>query len=99
MNTIKFNETECTLLTFNKNMYFNNGVVSGNLTCEVETSDMTSLQALSEIPVTSIEIEHDEEIIYNVSDTYARLSSINEYLSEDRIHITLNFDLSRTQTE
>ena len=97
MNTIKFNETECTLFSFNKNTYFNNGEMSGNITCEVETENVTALHDLGEEPVTSIVITHDEEVIYNVTEMYAQLISINEYLADDKIHITLNFDLSRPQ--
>ena len=95
MNTIKFNEFECTVLSFNKNTYFNEGEMSGAILCDIETLDMNGLQDLGSTVITSITIYHDEEIIYNVDHIHATLNSISEYLTDNKIHIQVNFVLSQ----
>ena len=99
MITIKFNEVEGTLLSFNKNTYFSEGTMSGNLNCEVENINMNALQSLGDTPITSMSIKSDDTIIYNIDVMYARLNTINEYLVDNRIRITLNIDLIQPQSQ
>lgn len=97
MNTIKFNNVEGTLLSFNKSTYFNEEGMSGNITCEMENADIDALQALGLSTVTSMQIKYNDEVIYNVDVMNAKLTSINEYLMNNRIRMTLNINLSNPE--
>lgn len=97
MNTIKFNDVEGMLLSFNKNTYFNEDGISGNITCEMENVDIDELQALGTSTITSMSIKYNDEVIYNVDTMSAKLTSINEYLMNNRIHMTLNINLSNPE--
>lgn len=91
MNTIKFNDFECEVVSFSKNTYYNNGAISGNVNCELITNDIDGLHALSENAITSISITHDEDLIYNVTHFTGQLSSVSELLQDD--HIIINISL------
>lgn len=92
MNTIKFNDFECEVVSFSKNTYYNNGVISGNVNCELVTSDIDGLHALSEDNITSIAIKHDDDLIYNTTHFTGKLSTITELLADD--HIVINIMLA-----
>lgn len=94
MNTIKFNDFECEIVSFNKNTYYNNGVVSGNVNCELITTDIDGLHALSESNITSITITHNEDVIYNVTHFTGQLSSVSESLADDHIIINIMLVIS-----
>ena len=93
MITIKLNDMECTLLTFNNNTYFNDNSASGTITCEVEVVDADDIQTLGESPITSLIIEKNDEVIYRMTKLNAKLNSINEYLMGETMHTTLNIDI------
>lgn len=90
MNTIKFNNHTYEVLSFNKNTYFNETGVGSNANCQIKTADITSLYELAEETIETLQIYHDNELIYNLSNLSGKLSYIDEYLAEDRINITLN---------
>ena len=97
MNTIKFNEFEAQVLSFSKNTsYYSNGM-SGNVSCEIRTENYSALAELSTEPITSIVIKHNDDVIYNVSNIQMQLSNTNEYLTDDKINVTLSFNIG-TQT-
>ena len=92
MNYIKFNDYQCELIGFNKyTNYDENGMVS-SCNCQVATSDVTGLQEVGLNGISSIQILHDNEVIYNLTNINARISSINETLAEDHIDITLSIN-------
>ena len=101
MNTIKFNNSTYEVLSFNKSTYFNDSGISSNASCSIKTSNMTSLYALAESGLQSIQIYHDNELIYDLSDINGKLTSIDEYLMDDHININVNltFIFESTQEE
>lgn len=89
MNKIKFNDVEFEVESYSKNTYFNNEL-SSNGNCSIITDDMDALNALANVPITSLQILHDGEVIYNLHDINAKIDNINEYLSGDRMSINVN---------
>jgi len=90
MNTIKFNNHTYEVLSFNKNTYFENNHISSTANCQIRTSDITSLYTLAEETIESLQIYWNEDLIYDLDNISGKLSSISEYLADDRINITLN---------
>ena len=89
MNKIKFNDIEFEVESYSKNTYFHEEL-SSNGNCSIITDDMDALNALAEVPITSLQILHDGEVIYNLHDINAKIDTINEYLSGDRMSINVN---------
>lgn len=92
MNTIKFNDYQCGLISFSKYTNFDENGMVGTGTCQISTSDLTGLQEVGLNGINSIQITHDEEVIYNLTDINAHISYINESLNEDHIDITLSIN-------
>lgn len=95
MNTIKFNNVSMEVTSYNKNTYFafDSGeqvITQDNANCNVVTSDLTALRALGEDVITSIEIYHDENLIYSLHEIECHITGINEYLNEESVSITLS---------
>ena len=81
-------------ISFSKNTYFSENSISGNISCELRTSDIDGLQALGAEEVDTVTITHDEDIIYDITSVHASLRSINEYLNGDQIVINITFDIA-----
>ena len=96
MNKIKFNNTEFEVESYNKSTYFNSESMSSNANCTLLTNNITGLNALAEESITSIQITHDNELIYDLQNINARIDNINEYLNGDRIGITIGLTFSNT---
>lgn len=94
MNTIKFNNTEFELESYNRNTYFNGETVSSNAGCGIIAANATEIDALAESTITSLQIYHDNELIYDLQNIEAHVSSISEYLNTDRINITINIEFN-----
>lgn len=96
MNTIKFNNLTLQVESYNKNTYFDGATVNSTASCSVVTSDLTALNELAEGTITTIQIYHDDTLIYDLQDINCRITNISEYLSEARMNITINlvFDYS-----
>ena len=92
MNKIKFNDEEYEVLSYNKNTSLNNDVIISNASCTIITADSTSLVALMNGHITSIQIHHDEDLIYDLDEIQARITNISEYLEADRIVVNVNLD-------
>lgn len=90
MNTIKFNDLELEVESYNKNTYFNDGNITSTGYCTVITNDIASLNELMGEIITSIEIKHNDNSIYNLANLNAHIDTINESLSGDRIVVNLN---------
>lgn len=89
MNYIKFNDLTCQVVSFNKYTNFDENGMSGSCNCQIITDDITALQALGLETITSLQIIHDEDIIYNLQNISAKMTSINEYLADNHIDINL----------
>ena len=92
MNTIKFNNHTYEVLSFNKNTYFGGESISSSSNCQIKTADITSLHALATEKIETLQIYHDNTLIYDLQNLNGNLTSIDEYLSEDRVNISLNFN-------
>ena len=90
MNVILINELELEVESYNKNTYLTEGRIESNASCTVITNDMTTLNDYMEQVITSLKIKHDGEVIYDLHDINAHISSINEYLNGDRMSISVN---------
>lgn len=95
MNKIKFNNTEFEVETYSKTTYFNGETITSNGSCNVVTSNVASLNSLAQNEITSIQITHDDNLIYDLNDISAKIDSINEYFTGDRmsISVSLTFDI------
>ena len=99
MNIIKLNDTEFPIVSFNRNIYFYTNTVSSTASCDLGTMtpiNQDKIDALSKTVITSLQIYHDDELIYNLSDIHAFINNINDMLSEDHIVTTINltFDIA-----
>jgi len=90
MNTIKFNNSIYEVVSFNKSTYFNEGGINSSANCSIKTANMTSLYALAESGLQSIQIYHDNELIYDLDNINGKMTSIDEYLMDDHININVN---------
>ena len=94
MNTIKFNNSTYEVLGFNKNTYFNEGSINSNASCQIRTPNVTSLYALADTGIQTIQIYHDSTLIYELENANGKLASIDEYLMDDHININVNLNLN-----
>lgn len=94
MNIIKFNDVEFEVISYNKNTFFNGSTVTSTANCQVILTDVSVLNDLADGTITSLQILHDGNIIYNLSDISARIENISEYLNVDRmdVNVSLRFD-------
>lgn len=98
MNTIKMNNNTYQVLNFNKNVSFQNDSIYGSGTCAISTPDVTSLNELVQNEIELIEIYHDDTLIYS-SNSVGKITSINEYLAENRVEINLNISFDYNTPE
>lgn len=96
MNKIKFNNTEYEVESYSKNTSFSGETIVSNAYCAIITDDVASLNTLAQTTITSIQIYHNEVLIYNLSDISAKIDSINEYLQGERMGINVNLTFSNT---
>ena len=94
MNIIKFNNTEFELESYNRNTYFNGETISSSAGCGIIAANITEIDALAESTITSLQIYHDNELIYDLQNIDAHVSSVSEYLNTDRINITINIEFN-----
>ena len=99
MNKIKFNNTEFEVETYNKSTYFGGETITSNANCNIVVTDANALNALVGITITSIQITHDDNLIYNLSNISARIDNINEYLNMDRMGTSLNIVFDQPSNE
>lgn len=90
MNKIKFNDVEFEVESYNKNTSFNGEEIDSYASCSIITNDVISLGNVAMEEITSLQIIHDEEVIYDLHDINAKIDNINEYLNGDRININVN---------
>jgi len=90
MNIIKLNNTEFEVESYNKTTYFNGENVTSNANMLINTDDITVLNNLAENPINTIQILHDNDVIYNLTNANAQIENINEYLNFDKMNINVN---------
>jgi len=90
MNVIVLNNSEFPVTSYSKVTSFNGDNISSNAYLSLETDNIDTLNALGEVPITSIKIYHDDTLIYDLSNINAHIDTINENLGEDRIYINVN---------
>ena len=94
MNNIKLNNITCEVYSFNKNTYFNENGFSSTGSCNINTNDINALNELAETSIDTIQIYHDDELIYNLQNANGKIVSIDEYLNDDRMSTTINMSFS-----
>lgn len=94
MNTLILNglsSTPFTLVNFSRNTSFTNGMRSiAYFDLENTTNTVATLQSIGLTSVTNITIKHDNEVIYNLPNLSAQITSINESLVDDHINISVS---------
>lgn len=94
MNTLILNglsSTPFTLVNFSRNTSFANGMRSiAYFDLENTINTVSALQSIGLTGVTNITIKHDDDVIYNLPNLNAQITSINETLVEDHININLS---------
>lgn len=100
MNIIKLNNVELEVESYNKNTYFSGTVISSNGNCSIKTNNVTVINQLAEGIIDTIQIYHDNELVYDLQDANAKIDSINEYFTGERMNISINFSfLQATEPE
>lgn len=101
MNKIIFNEAEFQVESYNKTTSFSEGQLNSNAYCSIITDDIDALNALIGQSINTIQIYHDETLIYDLHNALGRIDNVNEYLSGDRmsINVNLSFGFVATQGE
>lgn len=89
MNIIKFNNVEFEVIGYNKNTYFSDDTITSSASCQIIVADMDVLNNLANTAITSLQILHDGNIIYNLSDITAHIDNISEYLNVDKMDISV----------
>ena len=94
MNIIKLNTSEFEVDSYNKATYFNGETVTSNANFSINTNNISALNDLSDEVITVIQILHNGEVIYNLTDINAKIENINEFLNVDKMNISvsLRFD-------
>lgn len=98
MNTLILNDlttTPFTLKSYNRSTTFdveNNYAMNSTAYFDIDSSaEVTAaLQTIGQTAITSIEIQHDGDSIYSLTDLNAHISTINEYLQENNINISVS---------
>ena len=90
MNKIKFNNTEFEVGSYSKTTNFSDGTIHSTAYCSLITNNIAELQALGLETITSIEISHDNEVIYELNNLTAKINDISEYLNGNTIDVSLN---------
>ena len=90
MNKIKLNNIELEVEAYTRNTTFSGEEITSTGYCTVNVDEVAVLNSLGEEEITSIQIYHDETLIYNISNIKARVSAINEYLNDNKMTININ---------
>lgn len=90
MNTIKFNQAEFQVDSYNRSTYFSGNTMNSTASCTIVTSDIASLNAVAQTSITLLQIYHNETLIYDLQNIQAHIDNINEYLNGESISISIN---------
>ena len=90
MNTIKLNNVEVELISYNRQMTFSENMVKNRAYFGMKQKDLNLIVELFNTEITSIEIYHDDEKIYDLKNISVRLDNISEDLMQDAIFTNVN---------
>ena len=96
MNTIKLNNTTFEIENYNRNTYFGGETINSTGSCSLTNADIADVNELGSTTITTLQIYHDNTLIYDLQDINAKIDSINEYLNGDRVSISVSFTFSNT---
>lgn len=96
MNTVIFNndtEHALELNSYNRNTTFNDEQINSTayITLRANSSTMEYLSSFTQTNITSIILTHDNDIVYQLNNISARITSIDEYLNNDYVQMNINF--------
>ena len=89
MNIIKLNNSEFEVESYNKSTYFTGENISSTASLVIYAADITALNAEFQQPITSIEIYHDGNKIYDLEEISGHVDNMTEYLNGDRMNVSL----------
>lgn len=91
MIKIKLNNYECEIDSYNRNTnIIENGTVNSIAYANIINGNIGELNALLGTNISSIEIYFNSNKIYELQDITAEITSVNEYLSGDRMSYNIN---------
>ena len=90
MNTIKLNEYTFIVDNYNKSANYSGEHPVCNGYCSVVTTDMNSIMELAKNTINSVQIYHDEELIYNLDNANGKILTIDELLNPTSVKIGIN---------
>ena len=95
MTTLKLNNIEFEITSFNRTTYVQEGEIHSNANFDLKIVGQDTLESLFDVTITSLQIKYNDEVIYTLNDISAHLNSIGEYLNTDHISANLNltFDM------
>lgn len=97
MVTIKLNndnELEYTIINYNRNITLENGALQSTGYVHIINKNLDDLTLLLDTTITSIQLKIDNEVALNLQNISAKVNSINESLSGDRIIINVNMEFN-----
>ena len=94
MNKIKFNNAEFEVESYNKTTSFMGETMSSTAYCTIITDDIEALNEVAQTEITTIQISHDDEVIYSLENQHGHIDSTNEYLNGDRMSVSANLSFT-----
>ena len=96
MNTISLNSIDFNLNSFSRNTYLKEpsdiqSIAYINISSPYNPND---LMTLTQNPITSLIIKHDDEVIYTLSDLNAQIISMDENFNTDKINVNINLQFN-----
>ena len=78
MNTIKLNNTEFTVSSYSRTTNFSGEGLNSYAYAMIDVPDAAALNAIAAEPVTSLQIFHNDTLIYDLGEINAHIDSIND---------------------
>ena len=90
MNTIKLNNVTLELESYGRSTSFNGAEMESNANCDVITSNINALFELAQLPITTLQIYHDNNLVYDLQNINCVIASISEFFNGERMNISLS---------
>lgn len=94
MATLKLNNTEFEISEFNRTTYYTSEELNSNANVIVENTTVSALETLAHVEITSLQIINNGEVIYNLQNISATLDTINEYLKNGHMEISIGINFN-----
>lgn len=95
MTKIKLNNFEYQIDSYSRNTSIMDGNITSTAYMSLVNGDAVSLNNLFGVTITSIDITVDGNKIYELVDINAKVDSINEFLSGDRMGYNMNISFQQ----